>query len=167
MLTMEGGPQPPPMVPQIDQQVQDAEQIKLLVIFHYILAGLTALMSCFPIIHLVMGLAMVSGKIPMGTPPTGSGPPPDMTWTGWIFVAVGALAIIAGWTVAVLTFFAGKSLSARRSWTFVFVMACVQCLWVPVGTVLGVFTIIVLNRPSVKGLFEGRDRNVPSPYSKA
>lgn len=155
------------MVPQYDQQVQDAEQIKLLVVFHYVLAGLTALVSCFPIIHLVMGLAMVSGKIPMGPPPTGPGPtPPDVTWMGWIFVAVGALVIVGGWTVALLTFFAGRALSARRSWTFVFVMACVQCLWVPVGTALGVFTIIVLQRPSVKALFDAQGGSVLSPYSK-
>jgi hypothetical protein len=137
-----------------------------LVVFHYVLAGLMALMSCIPIIHLVMGLAMVSGKIPMGSPPTGPGPP-DMTWMGWIFVVVGALAILGGWTVAVLTFFAGKALSARRSWTFVFVMACVQCLWVPVGTALGVFTIIVLQRPSVKALFDAQSGRLPSPYSNA
>jgi hypothetical protein len=28
-----------------------------------------------------------------------------------------------------------------------------ECLWMPVGTVLGVFTIIVLMRPRVKRLF--------------
>lgn len=39
--------------------------------------------------------------------------------------------------------------------TFVFVMACVQCANVPFGTALGVFTILVLQRPSVKALFEG------------
>ncbi len=36
---------------------------------------------------------------------------------------------------------------------FCFVMGCVECLFMPFGTVLGAFTILVLNRQSVKGLF--------------
>jgi hypothetical protein len=32
-------------------------------------------------------------------------------------------------------------------------MACIECLFLPFGTILGVFTIIVLSRESVKELF--------------
>jgi len=32
-------------------------------------------------------------------------------------------------------------------------MACIECLFMPFGTVLGVFTILVLVRESVKQLF--------------
>jgi len=39
-----------------------------------------------------------------------------------------------------------------RYW-FAFVMACIECLFIPFGTILGVFTIIVLSRESVKTLF--------------
>jgi hypothetical protein len=34
-----------------------------------------------------------------------------------------------------------------------FVTACLSCMNVPIGTALGVFAILVLNRPSVKALF--------------
>ena len=142
------------MVPQYEQQLVDAEQIKLLVIFHYVLAGFIALGACFPVFHLLMGLAMVSGKLPAGSPPASGAGAPDLALVGWGVVIVCVLTITLGWVVAVLTFFAGKRLSARRSWTFVFVMACLLCTGFPMGTALGVFTIIVLNRPSVKGLFE-------------
>ena len=37
---------------------EDVKQLELLSIFHYILAGITALFSCMPIFHLVIGLAM-------------------------------------------------------------------------------------------------------------
>ena len=47
----------------------------------------------------------------------------------------------------------GLAESRRKHYTFCFVMACVECLSVPFGTVLGVFTILVLNRASVKELF--------------
>jgi hypothetical protein len=33
------------------------------------------------------------------------------------------------------------------------VMACIECLFVPFGTILGVFTIVVLSRESVSVLF--------------
>jgi hypothetical protein len=34
-----------------------------------------------------------------------------------------------------------------------FVAACLTCVNVPLGTALGVFTIIVLNRASVKAMY--------------
>jgi hypothetical protein len=32
-------------------------------------------------------------------------------------------------------------------------MACIECLFIPFGTILGVFTVVVLSRESVKALF--------------
>ena len=52
-----------------------------------------------------------------------------------------------------LIFLAGRFLAQRRHHTFCVTMAAVQCLFMPFGTILGVFTIVVLNRPSVKQLF--------------
>jgi len=40
------------------------------------------------------------------------------------------------------------------------VMACVECLFIPFGTILGVFTIIVLLRESVKALFAATQTSV-------
>jgi hypothetical protein len=44
---------------------------------------------------------------------------------------------------------------------FCLVMASITCMFMPFGTVLGVFTLIVLMRPSVKPLFEGQAANPP------
>ena len=62
------------------------------------------------------------------------------------------------WTLAVLLFLTGRNIDRRRHHTFCLVVACVECLFLPLGTVLGIFTIAVLLRPSVKGLF-----GVPGP----
>jgi hypothetical protein len=35
----------------------------------------------------------------------------------------------------------------------VLVMACIECLFIPFGTILGVLTIVVLARESVRALF--------------
>ena len=40
---------------------QDAEHLRILSIFHYVVAGLLALFSMFPIVHLAIGIASVAG----------------------------------------------------------------------------------------------------------
>jgi len=138
---------PPPQAwPWYSPPDRDAEHLKLLSVFHYVLGGLTGLMGCLFFIHVGMGIAIVTGVFPSD----GNGPPPEF---GWVFVVVGSIAIIVFWTVAILQFLAAGRLKNRRSWTFCFVVACMSCLFTPLGTVLGVFTIIVLLRDSVKASF--------------
>jgi hypothetical protein len=48
---------------------------------------------------------------------------------------------------------AGRCLSRRKCYSFALVIACIECLFIPFGTILGVFTIVALSRASVKGLF--------------
>ena len=82
---------------------------------------------------------------------TGKDQPPAAI--GLVFVIFASIFILFAWTFAALLAFAGRSLSQRKRYTFCLVMACVACLNMPFGTVLGIFTIIVLMRPSVKALF--------------
>ncbi len=127
---------------------RDEEHLRLLTIFHYVCAGLAALFACIPIIHLVLGLVMVLAPHIFGP---GKNQPPQ--FLGLFFVGF-AMAIIAlGWTFAALLAWTGRCLARRVHYTFCFVMACVACLFQPFGAVLGVFTIVVLLRPSVKQLF--------------
>jgi hypothetical protein len=124
---------------------QDLEQLKLLAIFHYVAAGMAALVACIPVMHFFMGLALATGALgdsDPGTRPVGFG-----------IMAFAAFFIVAGWTFAALVAFAGRSLQTHRRYTYCLVMAGIECIFMPVGTVLGVFTIIVLVRDSVKELF--------------
>ena len=128
----------------------DEEQLRLLSIFHYVVGGLAGLFALFPIIHLVIGLAMVftpekfDGK---------GGPPP--AFIGWMFVGVAAVIIVMGWIFAACVLTAGRFLAKRKHYLFCLVMGGVECMFMPLGTVLGIFTIIVLMRESVKRLFDG------------
>ncbi|MEJ2627597.1 MAG: hypothetical protein P8078_03440, partial [bacterium] len=72
---------------------------------------------------------------------------------GWFLIILPALIIILGWTLAVLIIITGKKLKQRTSRTFCLVIAGLECFIMPFGTVLGVFTIIVLMRESVQKLF--------------
>ena len=133
---------------------KDEEHLRYLRIGHNIVAGIIALFSCMPLLHVGMGLAMVFGGDSFFKDHSGKGPPP---FVGWLFVAMGSAFIAAGWTIATLVFLAGKNIARRRRHTFCVVAAAVACLFMPFGTILGVFSLVVLNRPSVKLLFEANN----------
>ncbi len=123
---------------------QDEEHLRLLSIFHYVAGGITGFFACFPFIHLIIGIAMLAGAF------GGDGPPAFM---GLLFVMMALIFITGGWTLAICMIVSGRRLGQRRSYKFCFVIACISCAFMPFGTVLGVFTIIVLVRPTVKELF--------------
>jgi hypothetical protein len=77
--------------------------------------------------------------------------PPE--FLGWIFAVLGSLLFLIGIAMAICILVAGRSLALRKGYSFALVMACIECLFVPFGTILGVFTIVVLSRESVRGLF--------------
>jgi hypothetical protein len=66
---------------------------------------------------------------------------------------LGALFFLAGVTMAICILIAGRSLARWKYYSFALVIACIECLFVPFGTILGVFTIVVLSRESVEALF--------------
>jgi hypothetical protein len=72
---------------------------------------------------------------------------------GWFFVIFAAVFITLGWIFAAFVLTAGRFLAQRKHYMFCVVMAAIECIFLPFGTVLGVFTIIVLMRESVKQLF--------------
>jgi hypothetical protein len=135
---------------------QDDEQIKLLSIFHYVVAGLAGLFALFPIIHLVIGLFLVFGSKADFKDNHGEPPP---AFIGWFFVIIASVFILIGLTFAGFVLTAGRFLAKRKHYTFCLVMAAIECIFMPFGTVLGVFTIIVLNRESVKQLFANQKAN--------
>ena len=139
------------MSPPNPQQILDDEHLKLLSIFHYVKGGITAGFSCIPIFHVVFGLVLIVAPHLFGH---GGDRPP--AFLGGLFVILGGFLILFGWTMAALMVAAGRCLARRKHYTFCFVVACVECLSVPFGTVLGVFTILVLNRQSVRALFNRR-----------
>lgn len=127
---------------------QDEQHLQLLSIFHYVVAGLTALFACFPIIHLAIGLSMLFGGFDV--PPDEAAP---MQLFGLMFVLIPTIIILTGWALAGAMAATGYFLSKRTHYTFCLVVAGIECIFMPFGTVLGVFTIIVLVRPTIKAMF--------------
>jgi len=129
---------------------QDKEHLQLLAIFHYVVAGLAALLSFFPLLYTTVGTIFIFAAR-HGTAKPGEDLPPE--FLGWIFAVLGALLFLIGIAMAICILIAGRSLALRKRYSFAFVMACIECLFIPFGTILGVFTIVVLSRESVRALF--------------
>jgi len=127
---------------------QDEEQLKLLSIFHCIVGGVAALFALFPVFHLALGLLFLLAPEKLA----GNGQPPP-PFLGWIFVVLAAILITLGWVFAAFVVTTGRFLAKRKHYLFCLVVAGIECIFVPFGTVLGVFTIIVLMRAPVKQLF--------------
>ena len=140
---------------------RDAEHLRLLSIFHYIFAGITGLCGSIPLIYIALGLWMVSAPANFGNS-RGALPQTFDPAVGWLFVLVGGAIVLYSWGMAAALIYAGRCLVRREKHTFCLVVAAFSCLNTPHGTVLGVFTIIVLVRPSVKEMFEANRRTAPS-----
>jgi len=134
----------------VDQtRTADDEHLRLLSIFHYVVAGLTALVGCFPLIHVTIGLIIAFAPEQFGD---NKGEPPPM-WLGLIFAGIGTFIIAMFWSLAACVAITGRFLANRKYYMFCLVIAAIECMFAPFGTVLGVFTIIVLLRDSVKQSF--------------
>lgn len=131
---------------------KDLEHLRLLSIFHYVVGGLIALFSCIPFIHLGIGIMVLTGNMPEPTNAADNPPFPKEIF-GVLFTVIPALIILCGWTLAICTIIAGRKLSKQTGYMFCLIVAGILCIFTPFGTILGVFTIMVLLRDSVKNLF--------------
>jgi hypothetical protein len=130
--------------PQYGQPDGDAEHIRILSICWYLISGLVAFLGFFPFIHLTLGILLATRTIGHR----------DDWIVGIIFIIFASLAILLAWTGAILGFITARSLPKRRRKMLCYATAGLACLWVPFGTTLGVFTFIVLSRPSIRSSFQ-------------
>lgn len=148
-----------------ESNAEDREHLSALSIGHFILAGV-ALFSGIPTLVLAIAGASAldelgqSMSIAMGdvagqqaADPFGGGADAMLQSVESLMVT----AVVAGLAVAVISTIhlvvVGVKIRQRRWWTFCYLTGWGECLMFPFGTILGIFTIIVLGRPSVKKLF--------------
>ena len=161
MLMLEE-PQQPPMKelpPSIrDPRKTDADHLKLLAVFHYVVAGFAFLGIGFLLLHYTMMNHIMFN--PRMWENQKGGPPPQefFAFFKWFYLIFGALLILG----SVCNLLSGLWINARRNRMFSLVVAGINCFQVPLGTALGVFTIIVLMRDSVRDLYEARQGDDPN-----
>jgi hypothetical protein len=143
----------PPSLPQAtviqDQQRRDGEQVKLLAIFHFVFAGLALVGMGFLGLHYVV-MHTVFSNPEMWKSHQDAMPPRELLDAFvWFYLFMGVLLLI-GLALNVLS---GVFLWQKRNRIFSLVIGGLNCLQIPFGTVLGIFTILVLSRDSVRQLY--------------
>lgn len=128
----------------------DRKHLRLLSIFHYIVGGVIAFFSLIFLGHFFIGISIITSPESFPMEPSGELPPKAF---GYLFAALGATTVLLGEALAISTILSGRFLSRHKKYWFSFVIACILCLFTPLGTILGVFKIIVLSRQSVKELY--------------
>lgn len=143
-------PTPPPIPPPFrDQHRIDTQHLKLLAIFHFVLAGLAVVGLGFLGLHWFIMDSVFSN--PEAWNEAKAGPPPEqfLALFKWFYLAMGLLVVGSG----IANLVSGFMIQQRRARVFSLVVAGVNCLAFPFGTALGVFTFIVLLRDSVEQLY--------------
>ncbi|NJK92913.1 MAG: hypothetical protein HC904_14485 [Blastochloris sp.] len=125
------------------------EHLKYLRIGYYVFGGITAVFALFPLLHVAVGIAAITGLLDNHSS-QGSFPP----MVGWLFVVMGSVFILMGQCIAAFSIFCGRCIKKRQHYLCILITGCILCALFPFGTVIGVFTIILLNKPEIKKLFE-------------
>jgi hypothetical protein len=152
------GPQPlfqmnPPPLNTISQTKKDEEHLRLLSIFHFILAGLSTVGIGGLGLHYTI-MRVVFSNPDMWKNQRNMPFPPEqfLRFFVWIYLFVGILLVVA----ATLNVMSGIFLRQKKNRLFSIVIAALNCLQFPFGTALGVFTIIVLMRDSVQQRYDNQ-----------
>ncbi|MBS1715033.1 MAG: hypothetical protein JST30_11930 [Armatimonadetes bacterium] len=135
-----------PMSPEEYQANQDKQQLDLLVVLWYVNMVFGLMPGCLGAVYGSMGSLFAF----LPTKGTTSG---DVMITATIFGGMGIVLLAVSVLLIGLSFFAARSIRDRKNLTFVMVVSALNCLHMPLGTGLGVFTFIVTSRPTVKALF--------------
>lgn len=140
---------------------QDSDNLKSLALAFRIVGGLCALCVNFAWFHVILGFSIIFGD-PAGFTATNSANRPATdaaasaavgTAAGGIFVIAGMIVLLMGYAMGFFGFRAAKAMDNRQHWNLCLGTSIAFLLFQPLGLVLGVLAIIVLNRPTVRELF--------------
>ena len=142
----------PPAVAIQSQQRRDEEHVRLLSIFHFVFGGLALFGMGFLCVHYAIMHTIFSNP-EMWKSQTQALPPKAFLGAFiWFYLFMGVILL----TGLVLNVLSGLFLWQKRHRVFSLVIGGLNCLHMPFGTALGVFTIIVLSHESVRELYNGQ-----------
>jgi hypothetical protein len=127
------------------QAIIDEEHLRLVALGFKVSAGIALFRVLGGLAYI--GLAILSVEI--GKAYSNPAPPSMVA----VLLAVGGILLVPGVVAMVLDWVTAISVSQRRSRGFCQFVAALSCLSIPYGTALGVLSLMVLHRPSVKMRF--------------
>jgi len=133
-----------------DRRKVDADHLQLLAVFHFVLAGFAVAGLAFLGLHYALMHAFLTNPAMLANQ-KGGGPPPQAFFAifKWFYVIFGIMLVIA----ALGNLLSGLFIKKRKHRTFSLIVAGLDILQIPFGTVLGVFTLVVLLRESVLEIY--------------
>jgi hypothetical protein len=144
------------------QSIADGEHLKLLSIGYWVWGGIMGAYS----VGIGLYFAFI-GTVFLSIP-DGADAPPDVF--RWFFPVMGIAMFLAFGTLAALQIANGFWIRKRVRRVLSMVIAGFTCASVPVGTMLGVFSFVVLARPTVRALYglppASAEAAVPAPLSE-
>lgn len=143
------------MTPEEKQAVLDEEHLRLLALFHYILGGVTVVFGLLGGVWAAF-VAVMFASFP---PPFPDGASEDVArqmkvlpaFMMTFFGLMAALAVVYG----IVEIVAGRCIAQRRARVFTLLVALPRVVYIPFGTLLSIFTFVVLERASVQQLYRG------------
>jgi hypothetical protein len=144
-----------------DQRKVDAEHLKLLAVFHFVVAGLSIVGLGFLCMHWFFMHSIFDN--PEMFKHAKDGPPPKEFFAifKWFYVVIGVCIVTGG----IANLVSGWLILQRRARVFSLIVAGLDCAFVLLGTALGAFTFVVLLRDSVREVYEAAREPTPPTMS--
>ena len=124
---------------------QDKSHLNLLGIFYYISGAINAV---------VLLIMVIFGGVALVATVAASRQDPEAAIAAIIITVVFGFSFLLVGTITVLTFLAAHGLQNCQRKILIYIVAALSCMSVPLGTILGVFTFIVMARPGVPAAFD-------------
>lgn len=134
----------------MDSPLITAHDLRLLSIGYYIQAGIAAFYTLIMLGYSTFAAAIFANMTKISAESNAQQIPPGLLTAISILLTI---LIGISCAYAICLFLAGYWLRRFRNKLFIQILAAFNCLAIPYGTVLGIFTFMVLQRPSASQFF--------------
>ncbi len=152
---------PAAATPNSPQHQLLAESLHLLVLAHYVLAAITALMTPLGLYLIFVGWGLLHpARADAWTPRRGQEMLDPVLWGTVFYLGGGALASLAIVHAGLIAYI-GRQIARRRRRKLCLAFSVFDLTYVPLGTTLSVFTLLLLLNPAARDEFSAAERVAP------
>jgi len=131
---------------------EDNHYLDLISLFHFIVAGIAGLFSCLPLFNLFIGIPMLRDVPYAFLQHEYFSQQVLVPFIMFILLPTG-MAVI-GWMFAIAVALNGYYIKNRTWLKYCMVISGIETIFTPLGTILGVFSIVLLTKPNIRVLFD-------------
>ncbi|MEJ2196814.1 MAG: hypothetical protein P8X73_18420 [Ignavibacteriaceae bacterium] len=145
---------------KLKQQIIDAEHLRLLCLFHYISGGIKLFLSLVLLFQFLLLIFFWEGLMQSydGHRFTSNNELDSTILNIFFYLWLFILVIII--SQGILEILSARFIKQRKNRIFSYILAIMNLLSIPYGTILGIMTIIVLSRNSIKELYNVNKKQI-------